>query len=177
MTKPDMRSARTRQALKDAMFTLLETENFDQLTINDICMEAAVSRSTFYLHFDDKYDFMTFCIEEHISMIRAHFAQSNLETAFRQVLEANLRVQKPLRRLIRYEGSRELQRKLDDVFIHIYRDYYTAQAERGIRLPMPVEPLAVYTAAGVSSLINWWIASGCTVATLDEMVNYLVNRV
>lgn len=53
--KEDLRIKRTDRALSNAMFALLEHQNFLQLTINDLCNEALVSRATFYAHFADKY--------------------------------------------------------------------------------------------------------------------------
>lgn len=40
------------------MFSLLESRNFGKITVSDICMEALISRATFYSHFIDKYDLL-----------------------------------------------------------------------------------------------------------------------
>lgn len=45
-------------SLRDLVF--LENKDFECITINDICKRAAVHRSTFYNHFQDKYDLFTF---------------------------------------------------------------------------------------------------------------------
>lgn len=45
-------------SLRDLVF--LENKDFERITINDICSRAAVHRSTFYNHFQDKYDLFTF---------------------------------------------------------------------------------------------------------------------
>lgn len=45
-------------SLRDLVF--LENKDFERITINDICKRAAVHRSTFYNHFQDKYDLFTF---------------------------------------------------------------------------------------------------------------------
>jgi len=56
--KEDSRSIKTVEALNGAMLSLLESRNFRNITIKDICEEALVSRATFYTHFTDKYDFL-----------------------------------------------------------------------------------------------------------------------
>lgn len=56
--KVDLRSIKTGKALDVAMLSLLETRNFQKITVKDISDEALVSRATFYAHFADKYDFL-----------------------------------------------------------------------------------------------------------------------
>lgn len=54
----DMRIKKTVKALFDAMFFLLDRQNFNAITINALCSEALISRATFYAHFSDKYDLL-----------------------------------------------------------------------------------------------------------------------
>lgn len=42
----------------EAMAKLLQLRNFNQITVNDLCEEAQISRATFYSHFADKYDLL-----------------------------------------------------------------------------------------------------------------------
>ncbi len=54
--KPDQRSKRTRDALGNALITLMHEKPFDTITVQDVLDLAEVSRSTFYAHFRDKDD-------------------------------------------------------------------------------------------------------------------------
>jgi len=54
--KPDARVQRTRDALGDALLTLMHEKPFDTITVQDVLDLAGVSRSTFYTHFRDKDD-------------------------------------------------------------------------------------------------------------------------
>lgn len=60
----DLRVERTLNALKEALTELLQEKSFDKLTVNDICEKANIRRTTFYLHYADKYDFMKSLMEE-----------------------------------------------------------------------------------------------------------------
>lgn len=60
--KEDLRILKTQNALKTALSKLLESHNFNLITVNDICEEALISRSTFYSHFEDKYDLLQRCL-------------------------------------------------------------------------------------------------------------------
>lgn len=55
----DRRVARTRLALRDAMLALLPTSGWDDLSIQAICEQANVGRSTFYLHYQGKDDLLS----------------------------------------------------------------------------------------------------------------------
>lgn len=55
----DRRKRKTQQAIKDACTVLLENNSFDQINISHITSEADISRGTFYLHFEDKYDMIS----------------------------------------------------------------------------------------------------------------------
>lgn len=52
----DIRYQRTHKSILQAMIELLKVKNFDQITVKDICEQAQISRSGFYLHYLDKFD-------------------------------------------------------------------------------------------------------------------------
>lgn len=54
--KNDIRTIKTKAAIKQAFETLMKDNSFDKLTIQKICDEANVNRVTFYNHYQDKYD-------------------------------------------------------------------------------------------------------------------------
>jgi len=51
----DPRMRRTRQLLKDALQTLLQSKSFDEISVQDIAEAATVNRATFYDHYTDKF--------------------------------------------------------------------------------------------------------------------------
>jgi AcrR family transcriptional regulator len=57
--KEDLRVQRTKKALSEAFIKLLEEKPFDEITINELCDEAGVRRTTFYKHYKDKHDFLS----------------------------------------------------------------------------------------------------------------------
>lgn len=51
----DPRIRRTRQLLHEALFKLLESKRFDDISVQDLADAATVNRATFYDHYTDKY--------------------------------------------------------------------------------------------------------------------------
>ncbi|WEV41338.1 TetR/AcrR family transcriptional regulator [Bifidobacterium sp. ESL0682] len=57
----------SERMIVDALFSKLETESFDSLTVTEIAAEANVSRKTFYRHFTGKNDVIRFYLEKLMS--------------------------------------------------------------------------------------------------------------
>lgn len=53
-----MRVTRTVRDFQNALLTLLEEHSFEHLTVDQICQEALLHRSSFYRYFRDKYDLL-----------------------------------------------------------------------------------------------------------------------
>lgn len=62
--KEDLRIIRTKAALVDAFFALLEEYELEDISVNDLCQRAEIRRATFYKHFNDKTDFITYIIKD-----------------------------------------------------------------------------------------------------------------
>ncbi|HJE45846.1 TetR/AcrR family transcriptional regulator [Levilactobacillus namurensis] len=52
----DLRIIKTKQNIERVFLKLLETKDFEQITIKDISQQALIGKSTFYYHYTDKYD-------------------------------------------------------------------------------------------------------------------------
>ncbi|ANK61905.1 TetR family transcriptional regulator [Loigolactobacillus backii] len=53
-----MRVTRTVRDFENALIKVLETTSFDAVTVEQICAEALLHRSSFYRYFNDKYDLL-----------------------------------------------------------------------------------------------------------------------
>ncbi len=54
----DLRVIKTHKALKSALIELMNTVGFDKITVQSLTRKAMVSRTTFYLHYLDKFDLL-----------------------------------------------------------------------------------------------------------------------
>lgn len=57
--KPDPRPDRTRRLLSDALIELIQEKRWDRIRVQDILDRTGVGRSTFYAHYDNKFDLLT----------------------------------------------------------------------------------------------------------------------
>lgn len=61
--RPEIRSER-RQALVDAAWRCAAVQGFRDLTVDDVCVEAGVSKGAFYGYFDQKQDLLLALLED-----------------------------------------------------------------------------------------------------------------
>ena len=58
MKKEDMRTKRTKKALKKALTELMIIDSIEKISVTDICVKAEINRVTFYTHYNDKYELL-----------------------------------------------------------------------------------------------------------------------
>jgi AcrR family transcriptional regulator len=56
--KIDRRVSRTRNALREALLSLIEEQDYSTITVEEITARANIGRTTFYLHYRDKEDLL-----------------------------------------------------------------------------------------------------------------------
>lgn len=61
--KMDLRIVKTLEKLRVALGDMLSEMTFDDISVFDLCIRAGIRRATFYKHFNDKYDFLTYIVD------------------------------------------------------------------------------------------------------------------
>ena len=59
-------AGRVFAAFREALFTLLQRQSFESISVQSLCNAANYPRSTFYNYFDDIYDLLSFCLDSPI---------------------------------------------------------------------------------------------------------------
>jgi len=65
----NMRITHTKQSLIEAFVQLVNQKDFEKITIADLTKIAKVNRSTFYSHFNDKYELLDFIVNDSASTV------------------------------------------------------------------------------------------------------------
>ena len=58
MKKEELRILKTKASLYRALMILMKEKEFEQIKISEICAKSMINRSTFYDHFNDKYELL-----------------------------------------------------------------------------------------------------------------------
>lgn len=62
--KEDLRIVKTKRNLYEGLLFMMKEKPFEEIKVSDICKEALTNRSTFYDHFNDKYELLVSLIED-----------------------------------------------------------------------------------------------------------------
>lgn len=178
LNQKDLRVRRTRKLLWEALLTLLSVSKrpFDTITINEICEQAMVHRTTFYKHFEDKYDllaygyelqsirFNEFDVHERILHPMQCIEQSGHLDLFRTIMQSLVH-NNSLESFIRDKG-----------FVQIKQDL---QALKHKEQPaqIPIDVMAAFYSSVVSGLGTWWLLNGQSITSseMDEYITQLMN--
>ena len=89
MNKNENKYFNTAKKMNDALIKLLETKDYEYITIKEICRIASVNRSTFYLHYENMNDLLEETIRSLISSFNSHFKSKENENTiiFKDSLE------------------------------------------------------------------------------------------
>lgn len=151
----DLRVVKTNRALYGAMLSLLGEKSFNKITVNDICKRALISRTTFYAHFDDKYDLAVHSLKEKFKQIgvkRNGQVYENLFIVLESVKE-NGEFYKNL--MLRQNDSELFERLLEYIKELIYSfmaDCNLSEEEKRV--------YATFYASGLSISTLQWIEGG-----------------
>ena len=73
MNKNENKYFNTAKKMNDALIKLLETKDYEYITIKEICRIACVNRSTFYLHYENMNDLLEETINSLNLSFNSHF--------------------------------------------------------------------------------------------------------
>jgi len=153
-------SIRTELDLQRAMYQLLEQRSISQITVEQICTEAFIHRSSFYRYYTDKFDLLNqmvmhaldeLLIAEHTdvvgSVIMARFIGTHMQI-LRHLLVTNT------------EGdNNRSQQAINACFVTVAQDGADDQVFEMIRQSRRPE-LTAYLVSGVVTSIVQWLNNG-----------------
>lgn len=80
MNKSESKYFNTAVKMDEALMVLLEKKGFEFITIKELCAEAGVNRSTFYLHYENMTDLLEETLEYLNSKFKSYFETDEKET-------------------------------------------------------------------------------------------------
>lgn len=170
----DIRITKTHMALSNTLIELLEKKSFKKITVNDICQSAMVSRSTFYMHFEDKYQLMLFCLQRERKQLDEISQGMELNDFLHFVLNSIYERKKVFYNFLHAEIDMELINMLKNFFHEYYSDILTLCEQQGVKLAGSIPIIAAYYENGFAGTIIWWIEQNYSVS-VEEMVSCMCN--
>jgi AcrR family transcriptional regulator len=160
-SRVDARSRRTRDALGDALISLMQQQPFEQITVQHVLDRAGVGRATFYAHYSDKNDLFLSDADEFWASMASYLSRNS---------EQSMRVA-PVRELfIHIAGARSFRASLQQSGkLHEIMQLGIGNFARGIEQRLlqvrPAEfgsalrrqAFAHSMAGALFSMLEWWL--------------------
>lgn len=155
-------AVRSQHIISDALFSLMKRKPFQQITVTEICEEAAIGRKTFYRNFELREDVIDFQLD----LMCEEYKREINELTLDQYL---------------YHHFSYIQKNAE-YFIVLYRNGFSSLAYEkfSVLLPdtMPVwsdnqveqEYRSAYIIAGIEAIQRVWITRDCK-ESIDEVVS------
>lgn len=161
MAALDRRIKKTKRAILHAFETLMQEKRFDDITVNDICDQAEISRTTFYHYYIDKYDWLEKVVYdvviEDFSQVGAPNTSSPeivigmLTTAFQNV-KRNVQFYSVI---LKKENSQLFRERFYASLITFFEQKVDSEST-----PTHEQQMAArFIASATVSIIEWWIYS------------------
>lgn len=174
--KIDLRIRRTYKLLSDSLMSLLREKSFEDIRISDICDKAMVHRTTFYKHFEDKYQLLDFLLRDMIE----EFAKESLQTPandskqyynnlFRLLLEHMCKNKKMYTIGLLNTGS--AMKQLQKIVLESIKYQLKNNEKSGIKFIVPINIIADFFSPALVYSAGEWLEEGMPIS-IEEMVKY-----
>lgn len=183
MNKQDLRVQKTHQTLITSFSDLLQTKSFEQITVQDLCANANVRRSTFYRHFNDKYDLLNHVVGTLIDHFRKLYLPDINPDNPRQFFE------KLMRDVLTFiHDNKDIVRSVitlnfyGEVYTIFYEQIYKAVQKQiefdrqSGQFYVDVTIYGEFLTGGILSVITNWIQHGQQ-QSIDKVTKEIVNMI
>lgn len=167
-TEGTAKTLQTKKLLATQLMQMLEYQSFKKITVNDICQQAAISRSAFYLHFADKYCLLYYCMEGELRRLETAMPTSDLHAYLVFVLNEFLKKKKFYYNTLVVEPDQELYDLFHTLFPRAFATRLETMRKQGHTLPGPISIVSTFYAGGIVSSTIQWIKNGFDIS-VEEM--------
>ena len=190
MNKNESKYFNTAIRMDEALISLLEKKDFEYITIKEICAEAGVNRSTFYLHYENTSDLLEettrYILDKHFAYYSADtnsiterfedcapqallFITSEYLTPYLTFIKENQRIFKVS---IKHFHSMNMEGVYSKMFEHIFNPILAR-----FHVPERERPYVIkFYLTGVFAIVMEWLDHDCA-DDMDTMIKIITDCV
>jgi probable dihydroxyacetone kinase regulator len=165
----------TKQALSGSLKKLLTEKTLDKITISEICGNCGLNRQSFYYHFSNIYDLVSWTLKTDVSeQIEGKINYNGWQEGFKEVLTFCKNNKIIIYNLYHSQGKGTLEEGLKEFVINLLLKVIDDQIER---FDVTVsdenrEFIAIYNMYAFVGIVMLWIDKG-----MEEEPSVLIKRV
>jgi len=175
MNKSESKYFNTAVRMNLAFISLLEKKPYEYITVSELCKEAGVNRSTFYLHYESFDDLLTettrYLLDDFLSYF-SNDSKDGVSTLEQQSLEdLNFIEEKYLFPYLSYiKDHKEIFKtallhtktlRLDDVYLRMYENIFSPILSRFRYPDKDQKYVMMYYLSGINAIILAWLKDDC----------------
>lgn len=173
----DLRIRRTHKLLFDALTSLLTEKSFDDIRISDICDKAMIHRTTFYKHFEDKYQLLDLLLRQLIQDFEKKSLQytsdDNQRQYYTNLFKLLLEHMSENRDMysVGLLNNGSAMKLLQKIVLQCIKTKLTQDEANGIKFIVPINIIAEFYSPALVYSAGEWLEEGM-ILPIDQMVEY-----
>ncbi len=180
----DRRILKTREAIQDALYSLMSEKQYNKITIQNIIDRANVGRSTFYSHFATKDELLLSSVEHFLQIlndyIKSYFESEGEKARIIPVVELfehikqNSRV---IKGMYNAESSELFFERVQRFWNSQIEEYLSSKQTKGKKLKVPIEVLTNHISSTFIYMLKWWVDNKMPYSPIemDQYFQELIN--
>lgn len=166
----------TKQIFADAICSLAKTKPINKITINDITEYCNAGRQTFYYHFKDKYELISWIYTNNANQILGVYDNfESFRDHMRKIYQHFVCNKEFYTKIIKIDGQNSFTSAL---FNHAYKFYINSIAERFGQEELTDDLIFTieFNCYGAVNMCKKWMLSGMIIPA-DEMADKIVDHI
>lgn len=186
MNKNESKYFNTAQRMDRAFLSLLEKKDFAYITVKELCAEAGVNRSTFYLHYETLEDLLSECTDYLNDRFREYMQQDSEKFFARlkdcplnelylitpEYLVPYLNYVKEHKRLFAAAIKNTKALRLEETYNRMFRFVFVPILERYRVAADDMEYMMTFYVQGLVAVIIRWLKNDC-VDTVERIIDVM----
>ena len=157
ITNESAKKAQTKRIIVEKFAELLAVKSIKKISVNDICEKALMCRSTFYLHFSDKYAVLKYWLERDYTLLESAVIDKSIEEFIYCALE-HFQSEKTLYiNAFVVETSEELIAIFQNTIYNLFYKLLKRKQDKTGQVPEPLSLTSSYCAGAFASSIFYWL--------------------
>lgn len=167
-----LRKNKSKLLLSKSLLELLEVKAFNSIKVNEICDHALVHKTTFYNHFDDKYDLLNYIVKQ------IHNDIKNKAEKRKGIIEYYISIARLY--IIEIKKNASLFSSIasarnNEISFYMFYDLYVHDVSENLAklsVQIPSKYIAIFYVNAVFAVVNEWFIGGMQESE-DTIISYI----
>ena len=175
--KTDLRVIKTKNLIYNTLIELMKDKTFEEIKVSDICNKALINRSTFYSHYEDKYDLLVDFInslkDEFVTELNKNSSNLNTKEYYIELIKIflnHIEERKEMYTSIMINNRNSIM--IDILLSVVNNDLLKKMSKDEFKSSIPDDIIVKFYLGGVINLGVEWLKDN-TKYSKEEIINYL----